>query len=132
MIAVPELTRGARIKLNRRVWLRPIQMSLAWLQSRRLAPKFSLRTVRSGAASYPRGGPAPQDKGGHYTAWPDAGTVPLLTKIPSPPRQPLTSESIPIAKEARQVEVAGFLRGLLNPAGPWGQSAIALKIQGYG
>ena len=107
-------------------------MSLAWLQSRRLAPKFSLRTVRSGAASYPRGGPAPKTKAGITPHGLMPGLSPLLTKIPSPPRQPLTSESIPIAKEARQVEVAGFLRGLLNPAGPWGQSAIALKIQGYG
>jgi hypothetical protein len=62
-VRVPELTCATSIKLNKRVSLRPIQTSLAWPQSRRLAPKFSLRTARSGAASYPRGGPAPQYKG---------------------------------------------------------------------
>jgi hypothetical protein len=62
-VRVPELTSAANIKLNMRVSLRPIQTSLAWPQSRGLAPQSSLRTARSGAASYPRGGPAPQDKG---------------------------------------------------------------------
>ena len=63
-VRVPELTCATGIKLNKRVWLRPMQMSLAWLQSRRLAPEFSLRTARSGAASYPRGGPAPKTTAG--------------------------------------------------------------------
>jgi len=37
-VRVPELTSKTDIKLNMRVSLRPIQTSLAWLQSRRLAP----------------------------------------------------------------------------------------------
>jgi hypothetical protein len=38
-VRVPELTSATDIKLNKRVSLRPIQTSLAWLQSRRLAPQ---------------------------------------------------------------------------------------------
>ena len=41
-----------------------------------------------------------------------------------------TSHHVPIAKEARQVELAGFLRGYSR--GPWGLSAIAERIQSCG
>jgi hypothetical protein len=59
MRPVPELTSSADIKLNTRLSLRAPQTSLAWRQSRRLAaPQYGLRTVRSGVASCPRGGPA--------------------------------------------------------------------------
>lgn len=59
LMAVPELTSIADIKLNARLSLRTSQTSLAWPQSRRLAaPQYGLRTVRSGVASCPRGGPA--------------------------------------------------------------------------
>jgi len=82
---VPELTSTADIKLNARLSLRPTKTSLASLQVAQIGrPQFGLRTVRSGVASCPRGGPAPsprQRPRGRYAAWPDAGTVPLLARF---------------------------------------------------
>ena len=130
-VRVPELTCATNIKLNMRVSLRPIQTRLAWLQSCRWAPKFGLRTARSGAASYPRGGPAPQRQRPRrrYAAWPDAGTVPLLARFRRRQDSSERAGTFPITKEARQVELAGFLRGYEIPRGLGGNPRLPRRYQ---
>jgi len=56
---VPDLTGNADIKLNARLSLRPIQTSLPWRQVAQMAISPRLSTARLGAASCPKGGPAP-------------------------------------------------------------------------
>jgi hypothetical protein len=60
-----------------RVSLRPIQTSLAWLQSRRLAPPSLACVLRDqGPLRALEAAPPPKTwPRGRYTAWPDARTV---------------------------------------------------------
>lgn len=110
-VRVPELTRATDIKLNMRVSLRPIQTSLAWPAVAQIGPQFACVLRDQGPLRTLEAAPPPKTKAtrvvtlhglmpGRFRSSQDS----VAAKLP-------TSQERSHNQEARQVELAGFLRG---------------------